>query len=161
MATVVAVLAMVSGFAMAALVSTITSGSQNGYTVTAPGTTMYNGGTQSTNLVFTKATACTANGGTVAPANTVTTANVYVTGEVACQTATSDWFEEISFTSTPVPVTGPSDVFAITVSTNAPISVTVTYSGLTVSVSIVTTNVFYEVGGSGTGVGSDIGISGS
>ena len=160
-ATIVAVLAMVGGFAMATLITTVTSGGQNGYNVQAPGTTMYNGGSQSTTLVFITAPSCTASGGSVNPSSGATTADVYVTGEVGCQATTADWFEEISFTSTAVPSASPSDVFAITVGANAPISVTVAYTGLTMGTSIVTTNVYYELGTSGTAEASDIGITGT
>lgn len=155
------VLALVGGFAAATLITTVTSGGQNGYNVTAPTGTMYAGGTQTTNLIQTTATACTPNDGTVTPASAATTANVYVTGEVTCQTSTADWFEEITFTSTAVTTTAPEDAFAITVSTNAPITVNVNYSGLTVATSTVATHIFYELGPSGTAVTSSIGITGS
>jgi hypothetical protein len=161
--TIVAIAALVAGFAAAALTTTITASQQNGFGVTAPGNTMYSGtgASQSTNIVFTTAGTCTASGGTVAPASGTTTANVFVTGEVACQTSAADWFEEISFTSTTVPSVSPSDVFAITVGSNAPISVTVSYAGLTAGTSVVTTNVFYELGSSATATSSAVGITGS
>jgi len=155
------VLAMIGGFAAASLISTVTSGGQNGFNVTAPTGTMYGGGSESTNLTFVKAPACTSSGGTISPGSGVLVSNVYVTGEVACQTASADWFEKLSFTSTAVPSVSPSDTFEITVSTNAPIEVTVMYSGLTAGTSIVTTNIYYEIGASGTAVTSDIGITGS
>ena len=162
LATIVAALALVSGFAMATLVNTITSGNQNGYNVTAPGDTIYAGGSHVTNLPYQTASACTLIGGsTVSPASGTTTADVYISGEVTCQAATPDWFEEVTFNSTVVPVTGPSDVFSITVGSNTPISVTVTFSGLTVGTSIVSTSIFYELGPSGTAVTSDIGITGT
>jgi hypothetical protein len=160
-ATVAAVLAMVGGFAMASLISTISSGGQNGYNVQAPGNTMYGGGSQSTNLVFTTAPGCTSSGGSVNPSSGTLTADVYVSGPASCQTSTADWFEEISFTSIAVPSATPSDVFTITVGANSPVTVTVTYSGLTSGTSIVTTNVFYELGMSGTAGTCDIGITGS
>ena len=161
--TIVAVAALVAGFAAASLTSTITSTGQNGFGVTAPGNTMYSGSgaSQSTNLVFTTASTCSTSGGTVAPGSGAMSANVYVAGEVACQTGYADWFEEISFTSVAVPSAGPSDVFAITVGTNSPISVTVTFAGLTAGTSVVTTNVFYEVGASATPTTSAVAITGS
>ena len=161
-ATIVAVLAMVSGFAMASLISTITTGGQNGYNVTAPGTTIYGaaGFSQKTSLLNTTAAACTANGGTVAPAAGATTADVYVTGEVTCQTINADWFELISFTSGSTSNANPMDIFAITVGAHPPISVTVTYSTLTTPTT-VTTNIYYELGPTGTAVAAGIGISGS
>lgn len=159
-ATIVTILAMVTGFAVASLTSTVSSTNQNGFTVTAPGDTMYSAA-PTTALVWVQASACTSSGGTVAPSSGATTANVYITGEVACQASSFDWFEEISFTSGTVPTSGPSDVFSITVNGNSAISVTVTYAGLTAGTSIVTTNIYYEVGGSGTAVPVHIGITGS
>ena len=159
--TVLTLLALVGGYAAATLISTVTSSGQNGFNVTAPTNTIYGGGSQTTDLVDTTASVCTPNGGTVAPASGVTTANVYVTGEVACQTSTADWFEELSFHSATVSSATVTDTFCITVSSNPPICVTVTFTGLTPGTSTVTANIFYELGASAVAVPSDVAVNGS
>ncbi|HEV8049525.1 MAG TPA: hypothetical protein VGP88_02915, partial [Thermoplasmata archaeon] len=58
--TIVAMLAMVGGLALASFVSTVTTGGQNGYSVTSATGTSYATGTPTVNLVWTTATACTA-----------------------------------------------------------------------------------------------------
>lgn len=152
--TIVAMLAMVGGLAMATFVTDLTTGGQNGYSVTSATGTSYASGTPTVNLVWTTAAACTATG-TVASAGP--TQAVYVTGQVACQTATPDWFEEISFPGTAL-VANPVDSFAVTVATNAPITFSVSLT--TTATHAITTSVFYEVGASATADTSDIGITG-
>jgi hypothetical protein len=152
--TIVVMLAMVGGLAMASFVSTISTGGQNGYSVTSATGTSYASGTPTVNLVWTTAGACTASG-TVASAGP--TQNVYVTGQVACQTATPDWFEEVAFPGTALEA-NPVDNFAVTVGTNAPVTFSVSLT--TTATHAITTDVFYEVGASATADTSDIGITG-
>lgn len=153
-ATIVTMLATVAGLAIGAYISTIATGGQNGYSVTSAAGTSYATGTPTTNLVWTTAPACTASG-TVSPASNV--ADVYVAGEVACQTATADWFEEISFPGTAL-VANPADNFAVTVGANSPITFAVDLT--TTSGHAIQTNIYYEVGTSATATTSDIGITG-
>jgi hypothetical protein len=152
--TIVAMLAMVGGLAMGSFISTVSTGGQNGYSVTSATGTSYATGAPSVNLVWTTATACTASG-TVSSAGP--NAAAYVTGQVACQTATPDWFEEISFPGTAL-VANPTDNFAVTVGTNAPITFSVALT--TTATHAITTDVFYEVGASATATTSNVGITG-
>ncbi|MCI4337445.1 MAG: hypothetical protein L3K18_03790 [Thermoplasmata archaeon] len=152
--TIAVMLAMVGGLALASFVSTITTGGQNGYSVTSATGTSYATGTPTVNLVWTTATTCTASGSvtSVGP-----TANAFVAGPVACQTATPDWFEELTFPGTAL-FANPIDNFAVTVGTNAPVLFTVS---LTTTVThAITTNVFYEVGTSASSTTSNVGITG-
>ena len=152
--TIAVMLAMVGGLALASFVSTITTGGQNGYSVTSATGTSYATGTPTVNLVWTTATTCTASG-TVSSAGP--TANAFVAGQVACQTATPDWFEELTFPGTAL-VANPIDNFAVTVGTNAPVTFSVS---LTTTVThAITTNVFYEVGTSASSTTSNVGITG-
>ncbi len=153
--TIVTILAVVAGLAVAAFITTVTTGGQNGYSVTSATGTSYAVGTPTVNLVWTTATTCTASG-PVTPGTNV--AGVYVTGPVACQTATPDWFEELTFPGFAL-VTNPVDNFAVTVGTNAPVLFTVTLTEPTVGHPI-TTDVFYEVGTSATATTSNVGITG-
>ncbi len=146
--------AVVGGLATASFVATITTGGQNGYSVTSATGTSYATGTPTVNLVWTTATACTASGNVAAAGPT---ADVYVTGQVACQTATPDWFEEITFPGTAL-VANPVDNFAVTVGTNAPVLFTVSMT--TTATHAITSSVFYEVGTSATATTSNIGITG-
>jgi hypothetical protein len=152
--TIVAMLAMVGGLALASFVSTVTTGGQNGYSVTSATGTSYATGTPTVNLVWTTATACTASG-TVSSAGP--TASAFVAGPVACQTATPDWFEELTFPGTAL-VANPVDNFAVTVGTNAPVVFSVSLT--TTATHAITTNVFYEVGTSATASTSDVGVTG-
>jgi hypothetical protein len=152
--TIVAMLAVVGGLATASFVSTLTTGGQNGYSVTSATGTSYASGTPTVNLVWTTATACTATGTVSSGAPT---AAVYVTGQVACQTATPDWFEEITFPGAAL-VANPVDNFAVTVGVNAPVLFTVSLT--TTATHAISTSVFYEVGASATSTTSDIGITG-
>lgn len=161
--TAVAVVALVAGFAAAALTAPVASTGQNGFGVSAPGDTIYgaSGSSQSTSLVWTQATVCSVTGDTVAPASGAVLASVFVSGPAMCQTGSPDWFEEINFTSAAVTSTGPSDLFTITVGSESSISVTVTYSGLTSGTSVVTTSVLYELGPSASATTAAIAINGS
>jgi|HubBroStandDraft_4_1064222.scaffolds.fasta_scaffold96365_2 hypothetical protein len=152
--TIVAMLAVVGGLATASFVSTITTGGQNGYSVTSATGTSYATGTPTVNLVWTTATACTASGNVPSAGPT---AAVYVTGQVACQTATPDWFEEITFPGTAL-VANPVDNFAVTVGANAPVLFSVSLT--TTATHAITSSVFYEVGTSATATTSNIGITG-
>ncbi|MGC2288430.1 MAG: hypothetical protein WA688_01050 [Thermoplasmata archaeon] len=151
-ATIAAILVMVAGFALAGFISIITTGGQNGFSATSATGTSYATGTPSVNLVWT-----TASGTCGTPTVTANDADVYITGEVACQTLSPDWFEELSFPGTSL-VANPVDNFAVTVGTNAPVLFTVS---LTTTVThAITTNVFYEVGTSATATTSNVGITG-
>jgi len=155
------VLALVGGYAAAALTAAGTTNNQNGFTFSAPTDTIYGGGSATATLATTQASSCTVSGGTVTPASGVTTASAYVTGETACQSAANDFFEEFTFTSTPVTTAAPSDTFTVSCTGHADESVTFAYSGLTVGTSVVTTNIYYELGGSGTAAACDVGVTGS
>lgn len=152
--TIAIMFAMIGGLAMAAFVSTVTTGGQNGYSVTSATGTSYATGTPSVNLVWTTASACTSSG-TLSSAGP--TQNVFIAGPVACQTATPDWFEELTFPGTAL-VANPTDNFAATVGTNSPVLFTVALT--TTATHAITTVVFYEVGTSATATTSDIGITG-
>lgn len=147
-------LTMVGGLALASFVSTITTGGQNGYSVTSATGTSYASGTPTVNLVWTTATTCTASG-TVSSAGP--TASAFVAGQVACQTATPDWFEELTFPGTAL-VANPVDSFAVTVGTNAPVLFSVSLT--TTATHAISTDVFYEVGASATSTTSNVGITG-
>jgi hypothetical protein len=149
--TIVAILVAVTGFALAAFITTVTTGGQNGYSVTSASGTSYASGTQSVNLVWTTAPNCDTV--TVAAAD----ASVYISGQASCQTATPDWFEELTFTGTAL-VANPSDNFAVTVGTNAPVLFTVPLA--TTLGHAISTEVFYEVGTSATATTSNVGITG-
>jgi len=150
-ATIVAMLAMVGGLAMASFITTVTTGGQNGYSVTSATGTSYASGTPTVNLVWT-----TATGTCGTPTVAANDANVYISGQAACQTATPDWFEELSFPGTSL-VANPVDNFAVTVGTNAPVLFTV--SLITTSAHAITTDVFYEVG-TAAATTSNVGITG-
>jgi hypothetical protein len=152
--TIAVMLAMIGGLALASFVSTITTGGQNGYSVTSATGTSYATGTPAVNLVWTTATTCTASG-TVSSAGP--TANAFVAGQVACQTAVPDWFEELTFPGTAL-VANPVDSFAVTVGTNAPVLFSVSLT--TTATHAITTNVFYEVGASASSTTSNVGITG-
>lgn len=152
--TIIAMLAMIGGLAMASYISTVTTGGQNGYSVTSATGTSYASGTPTVNLVWTTASACTSSG-SVSPGGP--TANVYVSGQATCQTSNPDWFEEISFPGAAL-VADPVDQFAVTVGTNSPVTFTVTLTAT--HLEAITTNVFYEVGTSATSSTSNIGITG-
>ncbi|MCI4330156.1 MAG: hypothetical protein L3K01_03150 [Thermoplasmata archaeon] len=152
--TIVAMMALIAGLAMASFVSTVTTGGQNAYSVTSAIGTSYATGVPSVNLVWTTASACTTTG-TVSSAGP--TANAFIAGQVACQTATPDWFEELSFPGTALFV-NPIDAFAVTVGPNAPVLFSVQLT--TTSGHAITTNVFYEVGSSASSTTSDVGITG-
>ena len=153
-ATIVAMVAMIGGLATAAFITSVTTGGQNGYSVTSATGTSYASGTPTVNLVWTTATACTASG-TVTPGGP--TADVYITGQATCQTTNPDWFEVISFPGLAL-VADPIDHFAVTVGTNSPVLFNV---DLTATLGeAITTNVYYEVGASMTSSTSNIGITG-
>ncbi len=152
--TIAVMLTMVGGLALASFVSTITTGGQNGYSVTSATGTSYASGTPTVNLVWTTASACTASG-TVSPGGPI--ANAFVNGPVTCQTATPDWFEELTFPGTAL-VANPVDNFAVTVGTNAPVLFSVALT--TTATHAITSNVFYEVGTSATSTTSNVGITG-
>lgn len=149
--TIVAILAAVSGIALAAFITVVTTGGQNGYSVTSAVGTSYASGTQSVNLVWTTAPNCdTVN---VAASD----ADVYISGQATCQTANPDWFEELTFTGTAL-VANPSDDFAVTVGTNSPVLFTVPL--VTTLGHAITTEIFYEVGTAMTASTSNVGITG-
>jgi len=154
------VLALVGGFAAAALTAPGNTSNQNGFSFTAPGNTIYSGTTPTENLAFTTPSSCTAGGGTVTAPGAATSSSVYVAGQVACLGG-ADWFEDFSFTSNAVGgATAPSDTFAISCGTFATVTVTVAYTGL-VGADHVTTDIFYEVGTSGSSVACAISVNGS
>jgi hypothetical protein len=152
--TIVAMMALIAGLAMASFVSTVTTGGQNAYSVTSATGTSYATGVPSVNLVWTTAAACTTTGTVSSIGPTV---NAFIAGQVACQTATPDWFEELSFPGTAI-VANPIDAFAVTVGVNAPVLFSVSLT--TTATHAITTNVFYEVGSSAASTTSDVGITG-
>lgn len=159
------VLALIGGFAAATLTTNVTSPGQNGYTISAPGNTIYGGHQPTEQLQYTQATdgtsgGCSVNGADVAASAGATSAEVFVNGTVTCQTTNPDWFEGITFTSGTLPVTSVSDLFVITCSDNPSISVTVSFSALPMG-SVVTTTILYEVGSNANPVACEIAVSGS
>jgi hypothetical protein len=152
--TIVAMVALIAGLAMASFISTVTTGGQNGYSVTSATGTSYATGTPSVNLVWTTAPTCTTTG-TVASAGPIQ--SVYIAGQAPCQTATADWFEELTFPGTAL-VANPVDAFAVTVGANAPVGFSVSLT--TTATHAITTNVYYEVGSSAASTTSNVGITG-
>lgn len=118
-ATIVAMFAMVGGFALAATIGGITgtSSNQNAGLITPSGTSTIFAGSVSVNLVQSNAgTNCgsgaswgTSGGGLISPLS------VYVTGTNTCTNSESDWFELVQWTGVAVTATA-SDTFFITTS---------------------------------------------
>ena len=155
------VLALVGGFAAAQLTGPGTTNNQNGFTFSAPADTIYGGTNPTANLVVTMAPTCTASGGDVEAASGVTTVSVYLTGQTICQTTDNDFFEEYTFTSNAVGTAAVTDTFTISCSGFADEQVTTSFSGLTAGTSTVTTNIYFELGGSATSTSCIIGVTGS
>jgi hypothetical protein len=155
------VLALVGGYAAAALTAAGTTSHQNGFTFSAPADTIYGGTTPTANLVVASAGTCTPNGNTVTASSGATSANAYISGQGACVPSTDDFFEDYTFTSNAVgSATSPSDTFSISCTGFANEAVTIAYSGLT-GTDTVTTNIYYEVGGSAPSVSCIIAVTGS
>lgn len=157
MAMGLTVLGLIGGFAAASLTAPVSSSEQNGFAFSAPSNTIYATSTPWDSLVFTTASACTANGGDVE--TTSTTAYVFITGPVTCQTASSDFFEEYTFPGT-LNAGSATDLFSITYGPLPPINVTVSYSGLAAH-DAVTTNIYVEIGSTASELPCAVVVSGS
>jgi hypothetical protein len=158
-ATIVAVLALIGGWAMATTLSGITgpaSVNQNAGTITTPSGTMFAG---SVSVTLTQVTLASSGLCDVSPswatAGTPGTLNVYVTGTNTCTSgglsSATDWFEELSWASVTVPTTTTSpvvDTFYITTAGGAsPNTVTFTVTTPTsTTTGTGTLNVFLDVG---------------
>ena len=93
--TIVALLVMTAGFAMATVFSPIsTNTNQNGFTVTNAGDTIYGvaGSTQTSSLVYVTPGACDS---LATPASGADVASFYVDGQIACATS-PNWYEEVT-----------------------------------------------------------------
>jgi hypothetical protein len=104
-ATIVAMVTLVAGFAVAALYNgfgTTTVNGQNAGIVTAPTDTMYHAGFSVTLLASTAASG-TCQSGPIAgsgPTSGVETDNIYIAGAAnSCPSGTSEWYEAFSFGS--------------------------------------------------------------
>jgi len=155
--TIVAILAMCAGFAMAAVFSNIsTNTNQNGFTVTNAGNTIYGvaGSTQTSSLVFVTPGACNS---ITTPSANQKIASFYVDGQIACATA-PNWYEEVTFVSGTA-VGAATDTFTVSVSTNVN-AIQVVFSGISPTAD-VTVNVYYALGTGASTTAGDIGVSGT
>jgi hypothetical protein len=158
------VVALVGGFAAADLTSTVTVLGQNGFSFNAPPNTIYGlpGSKATASLSAGIAPACTLTGKTVNVPSGDSSVDVYLSGETACNTTSLEYFEWFSFASGPLggAAPSPSDTFAISCDSVATVEVTITYAGLT-STSVVTTNVYYDLGPTASSAPCTVTINGS
>ncbi len=115
--TIVALVAMVAGFALASIPGTFTTqtvGNQNSGVVTSSGSTQYAGGFTVSLVTLSPASAC-ATTGTVTGGLT-TNVNVLLYSGSTCP-ATNEWYEEVSFSLTTV-AAGTTKFYIDSVDTN-------------------------------------------
>ena len=120
-ATIVAMFAMLGGFALAATIGGITgtSTNQNAGIITPSGTSTIFAGSVSVNLVQSNAgTSCgSGNSWGTSGSGLQSPLSVYVTGTNACTDSESDWFELVQWTGVAVTATA-SDTFFVTTSSS-------------------------------------------
>jgi hypothetical protein len=130
-ATVVACLAMVGGFAVAALyngfTTTTITNTNVGTVGSSVGDTIYHAGFSVSLIASTKGTAGCQSGAVAgsAPSGGVETDTIYVSGAANTCPAASEWYEEFSFTSVSI-ATAAVDTF--TFATNGGVSATTSFT---------------------------------
>lgn len=145
-ATVLAILLLVGGFAVASFINTITvtSTGQNNGTISGTSNTVWGTGTVSVSLVVATSTASC----DVSPTAATSTV-VYLIGGAACATSgSSEWWEEFVFPTVTYPASPASDTFYFYVvgGASGSASQTFTVSGAGSAVSGMVLAVYLDMG---------------
>ena len=158
-ATIVAILAMVGGFALASIPNGFTSsstGNQNSGTVVSAGNTQYSGGFTVTLVTLTPQSGGCGTSGTVTGGGTTNVNVLLYTGSTCPQT--NEWYEEVSFSLASV-ATGVTHFYIDTVDSSGPGSsglITITDTAAT---GAATLNFYLDYGSSGAAMTSISSIS--
>jgi hypothetical protein len=152
--TIVAMVAMIGGFATAAAITGFSSNSVSGAnsgTVLAPGNTIYNGGFSVALVASTAPSGGCQNSQSIAGTGNPETDNVYISGAAgsSCPAGTSEWYEEFAFVQVTGSLSNDKDTltFVTTINGNSPATVTSAFT-LTLSGTCATENlnVFVDTG---------------